>query len=128
MDHGNDGRSIETDLSLLVIDDEDGDEEGSKTFSDGEEDPVKPKAKKQADPKSKTKPSSQIDLTKLPVLDNSGLKYLPKMQYFPPGRPCPLQPMNSVQGEALFTLIHLPKGGFNCLAIPLEAVDRDEKK
>lgn len=65
----------------------------------------------------------QFDFTQLPVLDNNTLRYLPQMQYFPLGKHCPLQPVNAVEGKSLMTFIHMPNGGFICMAIPLEAVE-----
>jgi hypothetical protein len=62
------------------------------------------------------------------MLDNAGLNYLPKMQYFAPGQSCPLAPVNTVEGKKLCVLIHLSSGGFKCMAIPLEAVEPDGKK
>jgi hypothetical protein len=67
-------------------------------------------------------------LAKLPYLDTNGLNYLPKMQYFLLDKACPMQPINTVQGDALNVLIHLPTGGFNCVAIPLEALDGENEK
>jgi hypothetical protein len=34
-----------------------------------------------------------------------------------------MSPINKVEGDALIALVHLPSGGFNCIAIPLEAID-----
>jgi hypothetical protein len=62
----------------------------------------------------------------LPSIDNNGLDYLPLMQYFPIEVECPLTPANKLKPEqAVNVLIHLPQGGFKCVAIPLEAVEED---
>jgi hypothetical protein len=122
-------------LHACTCPENDEDEDDQAEFSENEEEKPKAKVKKTTEPiKKLTEPkpnqnvAKQIDLAKLPELDNNGLLYLPKMQYFPVGRPCPLQPVNVVEGDALLTLIHLPNGGFNCLALPIEAVERDVKK
>jgi hypothetical protein len=77
---------------------------------------------------SSTKTSKMVNLAQLPLLNNAGLKYLPTMQYFPPGQPCPLEPVNVVDGPKLCVLIHLMSGGFKCMAFPLEAVEKDKEK
>jgi hypothetical protein len=80
-------------------------------------------------PKTRDQDVLPVNIKKLPFLDNNGLNYLPKMQYFPLGKPCLLKPINMVEGDALNVLIHLPNGGFNCMAIPLAALDgKNEKK
>jgi hypothetical protein len=54
------------------------------------------------------------------------MRFLPQMQYFALNADCPLKPINSTDKEALTVIIHLPNGGFNCVAIPLEAVEKDK--
>jgi hypothetical protein len=74
-------------------------------------------------------PSPRIDFSKLPFLDNSGLSYLPTMQYFDVDMVCPLEPMNKIEPhQAVMVILHLPDGSFKCLGIPLDAVyeDKDE--
>jgi hypothetical protein len=39
-----------------------------------------------------------------------------------------MQPINSVEGEALMVLIHMPNGGFNCVALPLDALDGENEQ
>ncbi len=113
---------------------EEGEDEDEEEENFSEQDEDEPKAKKPSPgPKSKTVASlpakaKKVDLTKLPTLDNNGLLYLPKMQYFPLNQPCPLEPSNEVKGAALRALIHLPNGGFNCIAIPMEALDGESEK
>jgi hypothetical protein len=107
--------------------DEDMEEEIDEAFSEEDEEEEKSKKKAPGDAKKKLTKTT-IDLAKLPFLDNNGLNYLPTMQYFPPGKLCPMQPINSVAGEAFMALIHLPSGGFNCIAIPMEAVEGENEK
>jgi hypothetical protein len=69
----------------------------------------------------------RIDFTKLPFLDNNGLSYLPRMQYFDVDDECPLEPVNNLEPhQAVMVIIHLPDGSFKCLAMPLDAVFEDE--
>jgi hypothetical protein len=109
------------------LDENDHDEdEGEAQFSEEDEKPVKPMAKTGKMPSKiglSAEKNQQVDLAKLPFLKNNGLNYLPEMQYFSLGKPCPMQPTNLVEGKALLALIHLPTGGFNCIAIPIEAVE-----
>jgi hypothetical protein len=66
------------------------------------------------------------DFTKLPFIDNNGLGYLPAMQYFPLQVECPLTPANQLKPEeSVKAIIHLPNGGFKCVALPLEALEED---
>jgi hypothetical protein len=46
----------------------------------------------------------------------------------PIGEVCPLKAQNSIEGESITVLIHLPNGGFNCVALPFEAVEEVEKE
>jgi hypothetical protein len=50
------------------------------------------------------------------------------MQYFPINKPCPMTPIKKVDGDSLLALIHLPSGGFNCIALPLEALDAENEQ
>jgi hypothetical protein len=85
---------------------------------------------KKSTPEKQSGPTrpKQIDLAKLPYLDNNGLKYLPTMQYFPLDQICPMQPINAVEGDALNVLIHMPNGGFNCIALPIAALDGENEQ
>jgi hypothetical protein len=48
------------------------------------------------------------------------------MQYFPIEVDCPLVPENNLKpDQAVNVLIHLPKGGFKCVAMPLDALEED---
>jgi hypothetical protein len=63
------------------------------------------------------------------MLDNNGLQYMPVMHYFPIHIECPLKPANRAKLEnAVNVIIHLPNGGFKCLALPLEALEEDENE
>ncbi len=51
------------------------------------------------------------------------------MHYFNVGDECPLKPANEIApDQALNVIIHLPNGGFKCVAIPVEAVEEDENE
>jgi hypothetical protein len=51
------------------------------------------------------------------------------MQYFPIDVDCPMKPINKLKPEQSVTvLIHLPGGGFSCVALPLEALEEDENE
>ncbi len=101
----------------------------SGEFSESEDErKQKRKTKKEETRKAPSK-APRIDFTKLPFLDNSGLSYLPTMQYFDVDMECPLEPANRVEPhQAVMVIIHLPDGSFKCLAIPLEAVYEDQNE
>jgi hypothetical protein len=119
-----------SELVLDEFDEEDDKEEGE--FSSDSDDDAKSKraAQKSRRTSDKTPIRSQLlDFSKLPILHNGGLNYLPKMQYFNVGIECPVKPANKLPSdESLTVIIHLPNGGFKCIAIPLEAVEEDEKE
>ncbi len=73
-----------------------------------------------------TRKVHKLDFSNLPSINNNGLRYLPKMQYFPVESDCPLQPMNVLEQPSLNVIITLPNGGFNCVALPLAAVEKDK--
>jgi hypothetical protein len=51
------------------------------------------------------------------------------MQYFPINVNCPLKPVNKLKPEQSVTvLIHIPAGGFKCVALPLEALEEDQEE
>ncbi len=89
---------------------------------------------KQKDKKDKSalgqKQSSRgLDFSRLPFLDNDGLSYLPKMQYFDFDEDCPMKPINKLEpDQALTVIIHSADGSIKCLAIPLEAVYEDDQE
>jgi hypothetical protein len=96
--------------------------EDEDDFSDSED-----KEQKTSTPKKVgTAKQTKLDFLNLPVLNTNGLRYLPHMQYFAVDADCPLKTINTVDKEALTVIIHLPKGGFNCVAIPLEGVEKDK--
>jgi hypothetical protein len=100
-------------------------EDGSDEDGDDDEKDAQPAPKRFVIPKLK-KPTNEFDFSTLPAINNSGLKYLPKMLYFPAGDVCLVKPQNKVDGEALSVLILLPNGGFKCLSIPFEAVEETD--
>ncbi len=114
-------------LTCLILDDEEDDQEEVSEEDVEPEVPAKTKKPKPPQLALQAKKSKQVDISKLPLLDNNGLSYLPKMQYFPLGELCPMTLVNSVSGDQLLALIHLPSGGFNCIAIPMGAVEKDDK-
>ncbi len=106
---------------ILDSDEEEEKEEGE--FSSSEDEKAAKKRKKE---KHGSDRSFGIDFSKLPVIDNNGLNYLPVMQYFPVQIECPVKPANKLPPEqAVSVIIHLPNGGFKCVAIPLDALDED---
>jgi hypothetical protein len=51
------------------------------------------------------------------------------MQYFPLNVECPLTPANKLDpDQSVNVLVHLPTGGFKCVALPLDALDEDESE
>jgi hypothetical protein len=51
------------------------------------------------------------------------------MQYFPIHIECPLTPANRLKTEdSVKVIIHLPSGGFKCVALPLDALEEDENE
>jgi hypothetical protein len=113
-------------LSPESSDDDEG--EGKAKFSDDDEDKGSGKAAQgSTERKARQSRNPRIDFAKLPFLDNNGLSYLPKMQYFDVDDECPLEPANNLElHQALMVIIHLMDGSFKCLAIPLDAVFEDE--
>ncbi len=117
-------RDLEYRVDYLPLDEEEEVDDDEAKFSEDEEKPKPKKPQPQASGgQGQQTRAPQVDFTKLPVLDNNTLRYLPEMQYFPLGKHCPLQPVNEVAGKSLMTLINMPNGGFICMAIPLEAVE-----
>jgi hypothetical protein len=98
--------------------------------SDGEESDHNEEDESEEEDQSETPKNTvskpKVDFSNLPILDNNGLRFLPKMQYFSKETDCPLTPFNKLDQEALSVIIHLPNGGFHCVAIPLDAVEKDE--
>jgi hypothetical protein len=71
-------------------DDEDEfDEVGLDKYGDDDKKDNQPAPKRFVISKLK-KPTNEFDFSTLPSIDNSGLKYLPKMLYFPAGDVCPV--------------------------------------
>jgi hypothetical protein len=102
------------------------DDQDKESESEDEEQTTLKKTKRSSTPKKGA--AAGFDFATLPAIDNDGLKYLPKMLYFPMGDVCPVKPQNHVNGESLTVLIRLPNGGFNCIAIPFEAVEEFGKE
>jgi hypothetical protein len=71
-------------------------------FSESEEEEPEP-----SPPKRKVAAhSKKLDFS----IDNNGLRFLPKMQYFGPGTDCPLTPFNKIEQDALTVIIQMPNG------------------
>jgi hypothetical protein len=103
-------------------------DENSEVDDEDREQEVRPVQKRFVIPKIKKSSKESFDFSSLPTINNNGLKYLPKMLYFPAGEVCPVKPQNKVEGEAISVLIQLPNGGFHCIAIPFEAVEETDSK
>jgi hypothetical protein len=117
---------------LILSENEDDEEREDREFSDSEneENLTRCKRLKAAHKQSKFgSPLKNLNFSSLPVIDNNGLGYLPKMQYFPVEMDCPLKPANQLKPEqAVNAIIHLPNGGFRCVALPLDGLDKDPNK
>jgi hypothetical protein len=117
---------LRTALNYADLDDEEDKEDGEFSDSDDDESPKRKKAKGERKKHKNAKPSQSLDFSQLPVIDNNGLSYLPKMHYFPVELECPLKPANQLKPEeAVTVIIQLPNGGFKCVALPLDALDED---
>jgi hypothetical protein len=106
---------------------EEEEEEEDENWSEDEDkdDEARSALKRFIIPKLK-KPNTGFDFSTLPVIDNDGLRYLPRMYYFLVGEICPVKPQNKVEGEALSVLIQHPNGGINCISIPFETVEENK--
>lgn len=113
----------DSDEAEFSSEDEDEQEEDDEQSSDEERERHERQPRKTAKPQGKKRASGGFDFATLPVLDNNGLKYLPKMVYFPAGEVCPVKPQNKVDGESLTVLVKLPNDSFRCIALPFETVE-----
>ncbi len=87
-------REIEICFVSVPESNDDEDEEEEAEFSEDEEDARNKKVKKASpsDGQESIRRAPRIDFTKLPFLDNNGLSYLPRMQYFDVDEECPMVP------------------------------------
>ncbi len=102
--------------------------EDSDSSEDDEDDKSRKKLAKSVKDARKKTASKGFDFSTLPAIHNNGLKYLPKMRYFPVGEVCPVKPQNKVTGESLTVLVQSENGAFYCIAIPFEAVEEFENE
>jgi hypothetical protein len=119
------GYDSDADDDEAQFSEQESDEFEQKSEDSGSDDDDDEVDRRQAAKAAKTlkKPTGGFDFSSLPSILNNGLKYLPKMLYFPEGTVCPVKAQNTVEGESITVLILLPNGGFNCIAIPFEAVE-----